>query len=234
MNKSFRQHTDEQLQYLTMTEGMKNRVRMRMQGGRAALLPRRRMLSLALMMLLLVGTLTAFALTRGFGLFELMGTVLPHFSTVRPEAEELVQRNLAFYSFEHVDVAIREAAYDGRYLRVAYSITDRAATEPLDEPGRDLTSGRQDNYQFDAAVKDEIRWSTLDWAMADGKDLNPMGMSFSVAGPNNGEAITWVQFDVRDGELPDTITVQLPIRGMDTPKELEFTMDKSGMQHIYY
>lgn len=234
MNKSLRQHADERLGTLVMTEGMKQKVRDRFKGQQPSRLPSRRFLQVVLALLLLLATLTAFALTRGFGLFELMGTVMPHFATVRPEAEELLHRDLAFYSFEHVDVAITEAAYDGRYLRVAYSITDRAAKEPLDEPGKDLMSNRPNLYDFKAAFQDKINWSTLDWAEVNGEHVNPLGMSFSVAGPNPGEAITWVQFDVRGIDLPDPFTVRLPIRGWDTPKELDFTMDKTGMQNIFF
>ena len=231
MNKSFKQHADERLAHITMSEGLKHRVRQAIQ--REQRTPYRRTLRVALAAVLLLGTLTALALSGGFGLFELMGTVLPHFANVRPEADTLVQRNLAHYRFEHVDVDIREAAYDGRYLRVAYAITDRAATAPLDTPGTSLVDGRMENYPFTAANQDGIWWTTLDWAELNGQHVNPLGMTISVAGPNNGEAITWVQFDVQGLELPSTFTVRLPIRGSDTPHELEFTMDKSGMEHVF-
>lgn len=233
MNKSFKQHADEQLSHITMSEALKHQVRSRVQGTITAPPRRPRMVQIALIILLLLGTVTAFALSRGFGLFDLMGTVTPRFSHVRPEAEDLLRKDLARYSFEHVDVAVREAAYDGRYLRVAYSVTDRAAVAPLDEPGKSLTDGREDIFSFSAAAQDNIQWNTLDWAEVDGENVNPKGMSFSVAGPDNGEAITWVQFDMENVDLPDSFTVRLPVRGRDTPKELEFTMDKSGMSHVF-
>ncbi len=232
MSRPFRHIADERLADLRMDERLKQAVRARAAVGRRRLV-RRRTLRLAVVMLLLLMTATAFALTRGFGLFELMGTVMPHFSQVRPEAEELVRRDLSSFSFPHVDVAVREAAYDGRYLRVAYSVIDRAATAPLEEPGTDLTSDREEIFRFVAAQQDDIRWTTLDWAEVGGEHVNPLGMSFSVAGPNNGEAITWVQFDVRGLSLPDTFTVRLPLRGADTPHELDFTMDKGDMRHVY-
>ncbi len=235
MRNKIKHSLDKRLQGLQMSDSLRHIILTRA----ASTGPRRQRsskisLRLALVLILLAATLTVFAITRGFGLFDLMGTVMPHFSVVRPEAEELLRHDLAFYSFEHVDVAIREAAYDGRYLRVAYSVTDRAATRPLDKPGESLTSGRPDIYQFDAALQDGIWWSTLDWAEVGGEDVNPKGMSFSVAGPNNGEAVTWVQFDVQDIDLPDPFTVRLPIRGSGTPEELIFTMDKSGMNHVFY
>lgn len=232
MNRSFHRMAQERLASLRMDERLRQGVRDRVAAGDRR--PARRMtLRLAVVMMLLLLTATAFALTRGFGLFELMDTVMPHLSQVRPEAEDLLKRDLAFYSFEHVDVAVREAAYDGRYLRVAYSVTDRAATAPLEEPGSNLTSDRPEVYDFVAAQQDGIWWTTLDWAEVGGEHVNPMGMSFSVAGPNNGEAITWVQFDVQGLELPDTFTVRLPLRGADTPAALDFTMDKEGMRHVF-
>lgn len=233
MSKSFRQHADEQLGHITLPDAVRDSVRRAMKPRARAAWGRRRALQAALASALLLGTLTAFALTRGFGLFELMGTVMPRFATVRPEAQELVRRDLARYSFEHVDVAILEAAYDGRYLRVAYSVTDRAATQPLDAPGADLMNGRPEGFDFAAASADGIWWTTLDWAEVNGTSVDPVGMTFSVAGPENGQAISWVQFDVRELRLPDTFTVRLPIRGSNTPRELDFVMDKGDMRHIF-
>lgn len=226
---------DRRLQGLGMADSLKQGIR-----ERAALLPGKAplrlkiSLRLALILALLALTITAFALTRGFGLFELMGSVLPHFSQVRPEAEALLRRDLAFYRFPHVDVAIREAAYDGRYLRVAYSVRDRAAAETLDEPGKSLIEGRKDIYDFQAAKQDGIWWSTMDWAEVEGQHVYPLGMAISLAGPENGEAISWVQFDVRDMDLPDTFSVLLPVKGYDTPRELMFTMDKGDMSSVYH
>ena len=233
MNKSFRQHADERLSHIGMSDAMKQAVSLRIRENQRGFRLNGHALKFMLAAALLLATATALALTGGFGLFELMGTVMPRFAIVRPEADTLVQRNLAHYRFEHVDVSIREAAYDGRYLRVAYAVTDRAATAPLDTLGISLVDGRTENYPFTAANQDGIWWTTLDWAEVNGQHINPVGMTLSVAGPNNGEAVTWVQFDVQELELPDTFTVRLPIRGSDTPHELDFTMDKSGMEHVF-
>ena len=230
MNNPFKQYADVRLAHISMGEDAKRKVRQHIQSQASPRLSRK-FVSATLAAVLALGTLTAFALTGGFGLFDLMGTVLPHMATVRPEADKLVRRDLAAYSFEHVDVAVKEAAYDGRYLRVAYSIKDRAATAPLGEIGKHLEMGP--DFHFEAAEKDGIWWSTLDWALVDGQDANPLGMTFSVAGPENGEAITWVQFDVKELDLPDTFTVRLPLRGQNTPKELDFTMDKGDMSDVY-
>ncbi len=231
MNYVFKQYADERLQHVVMGEALRNKVRLDIRDAKKRPQLGRKLTTMLLAGALLLSSLTAFALTRGFGLFELMGTVLPHMSTVRPEADKLVQKNLSAYSFDHVDVAVKEAAYDGQYLRVAYSIKDRAATAPLGEVGKHLQM--EMDFHFDAAEKDGVWWSTLDWALINGQDVNPLGMTFSVAGPENGEAITWVQFDVRELDLPDTFTVRLPLKGQDTPKELNFTMTKGDMSDVY-
>ena len=167
--KTFQEHANKQLAHVTLSEGVKHRVRQRMRKSqKAGSLTRRSLLHLAVFALLSLATLTAFALSRGLDLYQLMGTILPHYATVRKEAGQLLQKDLVHYSFPHVDVAVREAAYDGRYLRVAYSVRDRAATAPLDTPGTSLTSDRPDIYQFEAAQKDGVWWSTMDFALVEG------------------------------------------------------------------
>lgn len=225
--KTFKAHADAQLGHLKMTEMAKQKVRLRMQDSRDGIVHiNRRVLRLVVVLVLLMGTLTAFALTRGFGLFEMMGSSInPEYSAVRPEARELLQTDLARYSFDHVDVVIQEALYDGRYLRVAYRVRDRAATEPLGENGTDverlITKG-EPFFRFPAAELDKISWSTLDWCKLDDHNCNPMGPTASYATGEPGELISWVQFDVAGLKLSEEVTVRLPIRGMDTPKELDF------------
>ncbi|HHT08241.1 MAG TPA: hypothetical protein GX006_07050 [Clostridiales bacterium] len=212
-----------------MTEAVKQKVRLRMQDSRAGIVHvNRRALRLVVVLALLMGTLTAFALTRGFGLFEMMGSYInPEYSAVRPEARELLQTDLASYSFEHVDVVIQEALYDGRYLRVAYRVRDRAATEPLGDNGVDvetLVKKGEPYFTFPAAELDKVAWNTLDWCEVDGHNCNPLGPTASYATGEPGELVSWLQFDVDGLELAEEATVRLPIRGMDTPKELDFNI----------
>ncbi len=232
MCNAFKEYADGVLAPIGMDERMKNSVRRRAQASNARPVPRKRTLGLALAGVLLVCSVTAFALTGGFGLFDLPGAVSPRLTAVRPEADRLLQKNLSHYSFEHVDVAVREAAYDGRYLRVAYAVTDRAATAPLAESGT-LLSSMAPAFRFEAAEKDGVSWPTLDGAQVNGQEAQPAGISFSVAGENNGEAVTWVQFDVRGMTLPDTFRVRLPFREQDTPDELDFTFAKGDMSTVY-
>lgn len=227
----FAQVADTRLAALCMTEDIKRRVRLRMKENKG---PRRgagRMsLRLILALALLLMTATAFALTDGFGIFKMMGQHYPELSRVQPQAEDMLQKDLASYSFPHVDVAVTEAVYDGKYLRVAYSVRDREAAERFP----DETLMDEASYQgFPAAAKDGISWQTMDWAEVDGQRVYPLGYSNSMAGPNPGEVISWVQFDLSGAQLSDRFAVRLPFRFKDSPKELDFTMDKGGLKDVY-
>lgn len=236
MKKSFKHIADNKLRSLLMDERLKQAVRHKALTKTAAVpaaprrLTRRAVLALILLSML---TLTAFALTDGFGLFKLMDRVMPGRGEVRGVAYNITRTDLSFYAFEHVDVAVREAVYDGRMMRVAYSVTDRAATEPLAEPGSDVMEGRPGILRFPAAELDNIAYATLDWVEIDGEHYSASGASTGVAGPENGQVITWVQFDLSGVELQDVFTVHLPLRGNDTPRALDFQLSKSDLQGVY-
>lgn len=173
------------------------------------------------------------ALTNGFGLFDLMGKDKKEaFSTVQPDAYNLLKKDLASYSFEHVDVAIKEAVYDGRYLRAVYSTRDRSATEPFQV---DLNNMEQaESFTFDAANEDHINWMMVDWCVINGEHVDPLGECGTYVGEGNGEIVVWEQFDLSGLTLGDTFTVELPIRNTkDTPKELSFTMSSVNLPGVY-
>lgn len=224
---------DSSLSHLEMTQDMRNGVNRRIKQGRS---PARRglpWLRYAIIALILLSTLTAFALTRGFGLFQMIGDHLdPAVSTVRPEAYDLLQTDLGFYRFDHVDVRIKEAVYDGKYLRLAYTVKDRSVKEPFaKEP---TLTYMIPGFQMKAAEADGISWETLDWCEIDGQHFNPLGASAAYSTENPGEIITWVQFDVTGATLPNTFRVNTPIRGQHTPEELVFTMSSAlkGVQQL--
>ena len=65
---------------------------------------------------------TALAVGNGlnlFNFFEVIGSPNP---TVQPEAYTLTAHDVASYSFEHTDVAVREAAWDGRVLSCCHDL----------------------------------------------------------------------------------------------------------------
>lgn len=225
----FAQVADTRLAALCMTEDIKRRARLRMKENKG---PRRgagRMsLRLILALALLLMTATAFALTDGFGLFSLMGQVNPDYAKVQESAEGMVQKDLAFYSFPHVDVAVGEAVYDGKYLRVAYSVHERDALEHFTQEQIDTWP-----FNFEAAERDGVWWDTLDYCDINEEHFYPLGSTGSVPGPRPGEIISWVQFDLTEARLPDPFRVRLPLRGQTTPEELTFSMDHSGLDKVY-
>lgn len=132
-------------------------------------------LSLALVLLASV----AFALTEGFGLLRLMRISEEGRLPVSDQAGELISHQLASHRFEHTEVVIEEALFDGRILRAVYSVRDLAATGPLAEPGTSLYG---EGYRFEAAERDGLSWQLLDDSLINGESVKPTGSGASVAG----------------------------------------------------
>lgn len=81
---------------------------------------RRRVLAVALAALLILSMAMAAALGRNVIDFFTMGNVT--------DSQRMIQKNLAHASFDHCDITIREAAYDGMSLYILYAVQDRDAT----------------------------------------------------------------------------------------------------------
>ncbi len=235
MNRNFRQTVDARLSSMTLSRDVRAKVLSQIEKeGETVMKKRIPAAAVIALMLLLAALATALALTDGFGLFDLMGKDKAEaFSTVQPDAYALLKKDLASYSFEHVDVTIREAMYDGRYLRVVYSTRDRSATEPFQV---DLNNMEQaESFTFDAAQADHINWSMVDWCMIDGQHADPLGECGTYVGEGNGEIVVWEQFDLTGLTLGETFTVELPLRNTkDTPKELSFTMSAVNLPGVYH
>lgn len=192
------------------------------------IISRKIVLRLALVLSVLALSLTAFALTGGFDLLNILMIREANRYPVSEEAQQLVQTDLADFRFEHTLVSVKEAVYDGQLLRVLYSIRDMSATAPFAEAGTIL-----DDFTFEAADKDGLSWALLDYALIDGQSVNPIGTGGPVAGVGNGEVLTLAQFDLRELDLPDRFTVLLPIAGQNTPKELSFTLSSDNLPGVY-
>lgn len=234
MKKTFKSIADSRLSGVTLTAGLKYRILSEIKQTEEPQVKRKLSLSAALALALVLVTAAAFALTDGFGLFELMGTHLtPEHSVVQPDAFKLLQKDLAKVEFEHVEVTVKEAVYDGRYLRIAHATRDKAATAPFDKMSEEeIING---GFNFKAAVMDEVSWSSMDWAIVNGHNLNPLGGAGVVTGPGNGETIAWIQYDMSDIDVGDQLEVILPIRGKRSidNKELSFTMDVKDLPGVY-
>lgn len=186
---------------------------------------------------------TALAVGSGLNLFNFFEDIGSPSPTVQPEAYTLTAHDVASHSFEHTDVAVREAAWDGRVLRILYSVRDRTVDRVFTDD--DIWTG---NYDLPGARQDGI---TADWGCdylyVNGVSLCLTGWMASRAGSEPGEVLVALESDLveriasekADITLGDTFEVWLPIIGMggkdETPEDLHFTVqntDLVGVRHI--
>lgn len=86
-------------------------------------LTRRQVAAVVVVALLILSMAVAVAWGRNVIDFFTMGNVT--------DSQRMIQKNLAHASFDHCDITIREAAYDGMSLYILYAVQDRDATQPL-------------------------------------------------------------------------------------------------------
>ncbi|NLA52946.1 MAG: hypothetical protein GX858_01110 [Clostridiales bacterium] len=233
MKNKLKEELNARLSGLKMGEDLKRRVFDQIRKEEEPIMKQKISLSAIIVIALIAVAAVAFALTDGFGLFDLMGRgKREEFSIVQKEAYDLVQKNLVTARFDHVDVTVTEAVYDGKYLRVVHSTKERDAKAPFDDAK--VYSG---GFSFEAAEKDGVWWNSLDWAIVNGEGVNPLGEAGVHAGKQNGETLAWIQYDLSELEVGDELTVVLPIRGKESidNKELSFTMsvkDLTGVRRI--
>ena len=193
--------------------------------------------------LALIGS--ALAITNAVGVLNFFDRTLPdEYQTVQKDAYSLVKSDIASYDFEHVTVSVKEAIYDGEMLRVVVSIRDRAATAPFEDSDA-LMNGQ---ISFEAAEKDRINWSIMDWLYIDGKSVCPEGETGLRAGTENGEVLQYIQTYVDKSTVGDSFTVSLPLQRPEgryekdengelidpTPKELTFTLSSTNLPGVTY
>ncbi|MHC1786464.1 MAG: hypothetical protein AB9880_05345 [Christensenellales bacterium] len=233
MKNKLKEELNARLSGLTMSEALKRRVLDQVRKEEEPVMKRKISLSAIIAVALIAVAAAAFALTDGFGLFDLMGQgKREEFAVVQKEAYDLMQKNLASASFDHVDVTVTEAVYDGKYLRIVHSTRERDAQAPFDDAK--VYNG---DFRFEAAEKDGVSWNSLDWAIVNGENVNPLGEAGVHAGKQNGETLAWIQYDLSGMDVGDELTVDLPIRGKKSieNKELSFTMpvkDLPGVRRI--
>lgn len=144
---------------------------------------------------------------------------------VQEAAQGLLRTDLASLSLAHVDVAVREAVYDGHDLRVVYSVTERGRT--ADNPFTE-----EDLYKsvIDAGWEDGL--TCCDWIEVNGQDAY-FNDTFQAVGESPGEMLYYLQTNLPDWgitDVGDTMTIGLPMtRGEDgrtyIHDALRFTID---------
>ncbi|MEG2208262.1 MAG: hypothetical protein RR065_09170, partial [Clostridia bacterium] len=141
----------------------------------------------ALLLALAVGAV-AWAIQRGvfnfLGIWTNQVTEMP----VQEEAYSLLQSDLCHVRYPHVDVDVREAAFDGHELRVVYSVWDRSATEMVTE---DQLTG----IGLPAALADGL--VLCDYFVVNG--VRPdLGLTFANVGEKPGEILYYLSSNLAE------------------------------------
>lgn len=250
MHKPYADSLDARLSGLSMDAGLKHRMLAAIHEKGNPPMKKKLSLSLALALALLVtGLVTAFALTKGFGLFEVMSTsVMDKFGVAQPEASQMLKKDLASIDLPHTRIKVTEAAYDGKVLRMVYSVQAKGIEKPFAGEPTNMDSllivknaqGEEESgvpegplAQFMEAVQaDKVAWNTLDGVTVDGQDFSALGHTGSVSGMNPGEVLTWVQFDLSGAKLADPFTVKLRVTSLEQPEYLSFQLPSKNLPGV--
>jgi len=229
MKKTFREAADARLSALKVDQQLHARIRDGMnqssKSSSSRLKPR---LAFVLVLIMVLGLVAAFALTQGFGLLAVWQIKEANQAPISSQAQKLVVGELARHEFEHTEVVIQEALYDGRMLRVLYSVRDLTADKPFALPGSELPP----DFVFTAADQDGISWQTLDGCLVDDVPVSAVGITGNIAGELNGQVLTISQFDLSDVPVKNPFSVLLPIAGPDTPENLRFELPSSPLSGV--
>lgn len=180
--------------------------------------------ALILLLLMLAGGCLAWAIRAGVLSFPSLA--LPWLSSnVSPEAETLVRRDLFCAQYEHCELRVLEAVYDGHRICIVYSLTDTRPNPVLNE--QDLWSA-----SIPAAQLDGI--GCCDFLTVDGKDMF-LSDTYQLFGERPGEVLYYLAANV-DFTPRDVITVQMPLgqlnpqTGRRCPEDVTFTLDAQAAQ----
>lgn len=189
---------------------------------------RRLSFGLVALIVLLIAAIAVAATLLSHNVFEITMGATPE------NAASLTQYNLASQSFEHCDIKIKEAAYDGMSLYVVYSIRDRNAAGLLGEVDEYGIRRLSDDgiAALDAAMaQDNIGW-WWDNLWIDGKSVNMPSMSGgdTIAGEEPGEALYYMMYRLDQEQLyldGQNVEISLPI-GKKQPMESLVYNDATG------
>lgn len=151
--------------------------------ARARVARRRASLAIALILLLLMlaGGCLAWAIRAGVVSFPSLALPwLP--SSASPEAQTLVRRDLFSARYEHCELRVLEAAYDGHQICIVYSLTDTRPHPVLNE--QDLWSA-----SIPAARLDGI--GCCDCLTVDGRDVF-LSDTYQLFGERPGEVLYYL------------------------------------------
>lgn len=199
--------------------GIRPAARVRVARRRASLA-----IALILLLLMLAGGCLAWAIRAGVVSFPSLALPwLP--SSASPEAQTLVRRDLFSARYEHCELRVLEAAYDGHQICIVYSLTDTRPNPVLNE--QDLWSASIPATRLDGI-------GCCDFLTLDGRDVF-LSDTYQLFGERPGEVLYYLAANV-DFTPRDVITVQIPLgelnpqTGRRCPDDVTFTLDTRAAQ----
>lgn len=178
---------------------------------------------LILLLLALVGAGLAWATHAGVLSFP--SIALPWLPQVESDAaQSLVQTDLYTATYEHCELRVREAAFDGHQLRIVYSLQDTRENAALTDD--DLTASAITAAQLDGI-------GCCDYLTLDGQDVY-LNDIIQLPGEENAEMLYYLAANIdEDIQLKDIVTIHMPIGEFDLQagrrmhNDVTFTLDIS-------
>lgn len=177
------------------------------------------MIVLGVLLLALASGGLAWALRAGVLSFpSLMPLGLPQVDS--DEAQSLVQTDLFQASYEHCELRVREAAFDGHQLRIVYSLRDTR---------QDAVLSDDDLWQPSIAAAQLDGICCCDYLLLDGQELYFEDI-YQLPSEEPAEMLYYLAANVDDEiGIQDAMTVIMPIGEIDletrTRLEIPFTLD---------
>ncbi|MEG1776625.1 MAG: hypothetical protein RR367_08960 [Clostridia bacterium] len=173
--------------------------------------------SLAFILLLIALAGMGLALALHAGVLTFPSVVFPWLPRADSDAaQSLVQSELFQAQYEHCELRVREAAFDGHQLRIVYSLRDTRA-------GATLTADDRQQSAIAAAQLDGI--GCCDYLTLDGQDVY-LEDTYQLPGEENAEMLYYLAANI-PGEisLAQTVIVCMPIGEIDlqTGKRLQIS-----------
>lgn len=183
--------------------------------------PRRALVMALLILLLLALAAAGIAIAISRGVFNFAYDILRGYDySVQPPAHTFVEKDLAALSLDHVDIVVREAAYDGREVRVIYAVTDKEPAQGFTE--EELSLGLSDRARLDDVT-------VCDWIELNGQHAD-LADAFITQGETPGEMLYYLAAHPyqRGISMEGTVQVGLPLIRKDNrttvPGEMLFSI----------
>lgn len=185
-----------------------------------------RVLTYVLAAILLVAVTATAATLLKLNLFEMT------IGTTPTNAGNFIQYDLASETIGNMEVSIKETAYDGMALYVAYSIRDMEATEPmgeLDESGsRTLT---MEDYE-EMEKRNVGSWSDSIWVNTEYVSMPAMSSTIVMGSETPGEMMHYNMYRLDQANvflMGDVVEVVLPIGEKQSSDSLVFDEDTGNL-----